>query len=102
MSNPIILYSPEAEGLRLGPGVSTSRESVPGEVIVFEQGYARVDGDDYPDLERWIRATGTPPVRVLGADEAVAGEGATCPVCGRVLKTEFGLNSHLRSHAPKA
>ena len=96
----ITLYSPEARGLKLGPGVATGSESVPDEVIVFADGYATIETAEFPDWERWASSPGTPPVRSLGADEAAATDpdGFTCPECGRIVKSQFGLNSHLRSH----
>jgi hypothetical protein len=100
VGTPITLYSEEAEGLKLGPGNPVDSQSIPGELIVFERGFATIDPDDFPDLDRWINATGTPRIRVLGADEttSAAEGGHVCPIDGRSFKTEFALNGHLRSH----
>jgi hypothetical protein len=94
----ITLYSDEAAGLKLGPGNPIDSQSLPGEVIVFERGFATIDPDDFPDLERWINAPGTPRIRVLGPDESVDESGVSCPRCDRRFKTDFALNGHLRSH----
>lgn len=105
-SKQIALYCEETPGLKLGTGNTTSINEVPaGDVIVFRDGFATFDAADFPDWEKWVKAPGTPHIRVLdeASDDATVAEGAIeCPECGRLLKSEFGLTSHLRTHAPKA
>ena len=103
MSKQISLYCEETPGLKLGTGNTSSINEVPaGDVIVFRDGFATFDASEFPDWERWIKAPGTPFIRVLDEGDATVAEGASeCPVCGRLLKSEFGLTGHLRSHAPK-
>lgn len=110
----ITLYCEETPGLKLGPGITatvrTTAEDgdpaplVPGDVIVFRDGFASFDEAEFPLWQRWVNAPGTPFIRVVdeGAGEAVEAAGSVeCPVCGRLLKSEFGLKSHLKTHAPK-
>jgi len=105
MSKEVTLYCQETPSLKLGPGsTGDTGQSVPGQVIVFAHGFATFDEGEFPDWERWVDAPGTPTIRVVDAasGEATEAEGAvTCPVCGKAFKSDFALNSHLRSHAPK-
>jgi hypothetical protein len=104
MGKIINLYCAETPGLKLGTGSASTINEVPaGDVIVFRDGYAVFDADEFPDWERWVAAPGTPTIRILDEAEATSAVGAVeCPTCGRSFKSEFGLNSHLRTHAPKA
>lgn len=95
----ITLYCPETPGLKLGPGTIGQEGSVPGSVIVFRDGYATFEADEYPEWARWAFAPGSPTIRVLEGDEAA--EGATCPECGKTFKSDRALNGHLLSHRPK-
>ncbi|HEY6014505.1 MAG TPA: C2H2-type zinc finger protein [Candidatus Limnocylindrales bacterium] len=96
----VTAYCHEAHGLKLGPG--TGQVDIPGQLIVFRDGYATFDTADYPDFERWL--VGAPPIRILDSAEGeVAADDAEfkCPVCGKGFKTEKQLNGHLMSHKPK-
>jgi len=94
----LTLYSPEAEGLRLGPG--TGDIQAPGQVIVFQGGYATIDEADFPDWRAWLR--GAPPIEVLDEGEVPATAAAfVCDKCGKGFATKKGLNGHRLSHRPK-
>lgn len=114
MGKTITLHCEETPGLKLGPGVvqtvrtvqlpGDTEPLVAGDVIVFSNGFATFDADEFPDWERWVRSAGTPAIRVIdeAAGEATGAETETpveCPICQRTFKTEFGLKGHLRSHA---
>jgi hypothetical protein len=69
--------------------------------IVFHRGFATVEMT--PENTRMLAHTArTYPLEDLGVDSDVvpaASPGSVdCPVCGKTLKTPFGLKSHLRSH----
>lgn len=101
----ITLYCQETPGLKLGPGVSSAVGDLPvGDVIEFRDGFTTFDEETYPDWARWVAAPGSPTIVVVDAasGEATSADGAVeCPVCGKLLKSEFGLKSHLKTHAPK-
>lgn len=101
----IALYCEETPGLKLGTGNTASINDTPaGDVIVFRDGFATFEEREFPDWGKWIKAPGTPHIRVLdeASGDAMVAEGAVeCPECGRLLKSEFGLTGHLRTHAPK-
>lgn len=105
MSKQISLYCEETPGLKLGTGNTSSINDVPaGDVIEFRNGFATFDAAEFPDWERWVKAPGTPLIRVLdeeGGDATTSIGAVECPVCGRLLKSDFGLTGHLRTHAPK-
>ncbi len=88
------LYCHEAHGLKLGPGIG--QVNIPGELIVFRDGYAEVDLADYPDFGKWV--VGAPPIRVLDDASGESAEGVECPVCGKTFKSDKALNGHLISH----
>jgi hypothetical protein len=93
----VILYCPDVPELKLGPGVTATDP----DLIVFSGGYAEIADDD-PLLAvklRWIAHPGTPPIRVLDADEAPdTGAAVTCPVCSKAFATDRQLNGHLLVH----
>lgn len=95
----VTAYCHEAHGLKLGPG--TGQVNIPGELIVFRDGYATFDTAEYPDFPKWL--VGAPPIRVLDSaeGEVAAGDGVECPVCGKGFATEKQLNGHLISHRPR-
>ncbi len=102
----VTLYCEETPGLKLGPGTTSSfaDDRPAGDVIVFRDGFATFEAKDYPDWERWVRAPGTPTIRVVdvAAGEAVSADTAVeCPVCGKQFATERALNGHLLSHRRK-
>jgi hypothetical protein len=115
MGKTISLFCEEAEGLKLGPGVTATVRTFQeegstepltvGDVIVFSGGFAKFDEDEFPDWKRWVEAPGTPTIRIVNEEAGEATERTTetvaCPICGRELKSEFGLKSHLRTHEPK-
>jgi hypothetical protein len=95
----IILFCPEAEGLKLGPSPK------PGEYIAFRDGWARFDPATFPEWETWVNHPGTPRIEVLPSDTEQVPAGAVnsfaCPVCDKAFGSNFALTGHLRSHAPK-
>ena len=99
----ITLYCEEARGLRLGPGVGNIQ--APGQVIVFQDGFASFDDKDFPDYQAWFR--GAPHIEIL---EAAAGQvvtGGSEFVCERhdppkAFKNQKALNGHLLSHRKAA
>lgn len=102
----ITLFCEETPGLKLGPGTTSSFADgrPPGDVIVFFRGFATFEADDYPDWERWVRAPGTPYIRVVDveAGEATSADaGVACPICSKPFATEKSLNGHLLSHRRK-
>lgn len=118
----VTLYCEETPELKLGPGTTGSWPGAPGhvdttggwvdptpqreggDVIVFGRGFAEFKEDDFPEWRTWIKAPGTPFIRVIdeSTGEGLAGDAAhICPIDGRMFKSEFALNGHLRSHAPK-
>lgn len=92
MGKTISLYCPETPGLKLGP------ESE----LVFTDGYAQFDADDFPDWPKWVYHGGTPPIEILSEDAATSAEGSfQCPQCDKPpFATKRGLNGHLMSHRP--
>jgi len=106
MSKQVTLFCEETPGLKLGPGNTSTILDLPaGNVIVFVDGFATFDPAEFPDWERWSKASGTPHIRVVdesSGEATTADEGVPCPICGKTFKSDFGLNGHLRSHAPKA
>lgn len=99
----ITLYCEEARGLRLGPGIGNIQ--TPGQVIVFQEGFASFDDRDFPDYQAWF--AGAPHIEILEADSGrVAGSDSAEFVCERhdppkAFKNQKALNGHLLSHAPK-
>lgn len=92
MGKQITLYCPETPGLKLGPGSE----------IIFTDGYAVFDSDDFPDWPVWRLHPGTPPITILDEDAATSGDGSfQCPKCDKPpFATQKGLNGHLLSHRP--
>lgn len=93
----VTLYSPEAPGLKLGPGRAGSEDC-----LVFVDGYADVADDDLPRVMDWIRASGPncPPIRILDASEGRLTDPAAprCDQCGRAFADDRALRAHLLSH----
>lgn len=89
----ITLFCRETPGLKLGPDNQ----------IVFVDGYADVDTEQYPEWTDWAYHSGTPHIRVVDEGESTSAteESVLCPVCNRPFKTERALNGHLLSHRPK-
>jgi|GEM_PF-5194049 len=99
MAKDITLYCAEATGLKLGPGTIGQESSADGQVIVFVGGYASFDPDAFPEWERWVKAPGTPYIRVLDAEESTPDDDShDCAVCGKSFKSARSLNGHLLSH----
>jgi len=99
---PIVTaYCDEAKGLKLGPGLGYAQD--PGKLIVFRDGYATFDLEEFPEFERW--RIGAPPIDILdeSAGEIAATETAefVCGVEGRAFATKRALNGHRMSHRPK-
>jgi hypothetical protein len=94
----ITVYCNEAKGLKLGPGLGIV--SVPGDLIVFEDGYATFEEKDYPHWQEWRFAVGTPFLEVLDEGEVAATPEAefVCPNCGKAFATKNKLNGHRMSH----
>ena len=95
----ITAYCDEAHGLRLGPG--TGNIQTPGQVIVFQDGYATFDEHDFPDWKRWL--AGAPHIEIL--DDSAGEIPATtaehvCSTCGKGFTTKAKLNGHRMSHRP--
>ena len=103
----MILYCPETPDLKLGPGIKMGDP----DIVVFVGGYAEIDEADplFEAKMSWVRHSGTPPIRVLGKDEApsTAPGAVTCPVCGKYFADddkstgEARLNGHLIQHRRK-
>lgn len=92
MAKIITLLCLETPGLKLGPNAE----------IVFDQGYADVDTEQYPQWAEWAYHPGSPFIRALSGDEGnPATGGLPCPTCGKVFKNQKSLNAHLLSHRPK-
>lgn len=97
----ITAYCADAQGLKLGPGITGNPAiQTPGEVIVFERGYATFDEADFPLWRSWL--VGAPTIEVLDEGEVIA-EGAefVCAVCGKAFESKTKLNGHRMSHRPK-
>ncbi len=60
MGKLITLICDETPGLKLGPGD-------PGQLIVFDRGYAEFDEEEYPKWRKWVEAPGTPHIEVIEA-----------------------------------
>jgi hypothetical protein len=98
MGKKLTLICDETPSLKLGPG--TGPGQTPGELIVFAYGFADVDRDDYPNLDAWLSAPGTPHIEVIaaGSDRVPTGTGFVCPTCGKSFSTQKALNGHRLSH----
>jgi hypothetical protein len=96
MSKTINLYCRETPGLKLGPGEKGD--------IIFLQGYATFDEDDFPDWQTWVAHPGTPAIEVLDTGEAATFAGLDefqCPDCEKPpFKSSKALNGHRLSHRP--
>lgn len=94
----ITLVCLETPGLKLGPGLGL--QNVPGELIVFSDGYASFDEADFPQWLEWRFAVGTPFIEVLDEGEVAATPDAefVCPSCGKAFATKQKLNGHRMSH----
>lgn len=101
MAPQITLYCEEAQGLRLGPGFGNI--AIPGQLLVFQEGYATFDEAEYPDWRDWLR--GAPHIELLDEAAGEAGSGdiaaVACPKCGKGFKTQKALNGHMMGHAPR-
>lgn len=95
----ITLACLETPNLKLGPGLGTV--STPGDLIVFTNGYATFESDDYPDWVEWQLHPGSPFIEVLDAGEIAATDpdAIVCPTCGKAFATKKALNGHRLSHA---
>jgi hypothetical protein len=95
----ITAYCNDAHGLKLGPGLGL--QQTPGELIVFDRGYATFDEDEFPDWRSWL--LGAPHIEVLDEGEVVADETAefVCATCGKAFESKAKLNGHRMSHRPK-
>ncbi|NJD27204.1 MAG: C2H2-type zinc finger protein [Chloroflexi bacterium] len=97
----VTLYCKETPGLKLGPGIK------PGDrdIIEFKDGYADLDPADPAFAEKmsWVTAPGTPPIRILDADEVPLNtpDAVFCPECGKPFATDRQLNGHLIQHRRK-
>jgi len=74
-----------------------------GNTVAFHRGFAEVEMT--PDNTRMLLYTQRSyPLEDLGPDTDIGVSGdpgtATCPECGYVSKSEFGLKAHLRKHKP--
>ena len=70
-------------------------ETIGGEVIVHHLPYPSTS----PQLEKYLARGFTferPPEPTIKKSDEI-----TCPICGRVCKSQFGLQAHLRSHKEK-
>jgi hypothetical protein len=98
----ITAFCEDAHSLKLGPGLGLQQTK--GELIVFSQGYAIFDEEDFPDWRAWA-AAGAPHIEVLEAAEigrATPGDATfTCDVCGKSYASKKALNGHRMSHRPK-
>jgi hypothetical protein len=71
MGKTITLICRETPYLKLGPGMSGTPgpwsivDSVPGQVIAFNRGFAEFDEKEYPDWRKWVAAKGTPHIKVI-------------------------------------
>lgn len=103
----ITAYCAEAQGLRLGPGLGNT--PIPGELIVFQEGYATFEESDYPNWEEWRR--GAPFIEILdsGAGEvpAIGDAEFVCDIEDgkhdgpKAFATKAALNGHKMSHRKK-
>lgn len=96
----ITVYCEDAKGLKLGPGEGLT--PIPGELIVFTDGYATFEESDYPEWREWQFAVGTPHLEVLSEGEVAADDAAefVCATCGKAFETKNKLNGHRMSHRP--
>lgn len=97
----ITLVCLETPGLKLGPGEGLIQ--TPGSLIVFTNGYATFDSEDFPDWVEWQYAIGTPFIEVLDEGEVAATPEAefVCPSCGKAFASKQKLNGHRMSHKTK-
>jgi hypothetical protein len=94
----ITAHCAEATGLKLGPGLGLQQD--PGNLIVFERGYATFDEKDFPLWRTWL--VGAPHIEVLDEGEVNANDAEfVCETCGRAFATKQKLNGHRMSHVPK-
>jgi C2H2-type zinc finger protein len=92
MGKKITLYCQDASGLKLGPNSE----------IVFYEGFATVDVEEFPEWADWAFHSGTPFIRVVDEGEATsAGSSHVCPICNKSFASAKALNGHLISHKPK-
>jgi hypothetical protein len=97
----ITAYCADAQGLKLGPGnPGTPAIQTPGEVIVFDRGYATFDEKDFPLWRTWL--VGAPTIEVLDEGEVIATDAEfVCATCGKAFESKAKLNGHRMSHRPK-
>lgn len=103
----LVLFCQEVPELKLGPGRLDDETNL----IRFRDGFAYLEEDD-PDFDekrRWLTAAGTPPIEILGSEEAEGRTLATelsefpCPRCGKAFATQKSLNGHIfGAHRPNA
>jgi len=101
-------YSKDEPELKIGEPVKGplgdgTEHVVSPAAIVFHRGFAEVEMT--PDNTRMLLYTQRSyPLEDLGPDTDIGVSGdpgtATCPECGYVSKSEFGLKAHLRKHKP--
>jgi len=96
MSTIVTAYCEDAKGLKLGPGLGGEQKA--GSLIVFRDGYATFDLEDFPDFHKWL--VGAPTIEILDEDGEVPAVGAefVCPVEGKAFATKKALNGHRMSH----
>jgi hypothetical protein len=101
-------YSPDSPELQIGEpvrevGDNGEEHTVRSADIVFRRGFADVELTER-NLKLIDHTRRTYPLEDLGPSSDVVAEGttgsATCPECGKTLKTPLALKGHLRSHKP--
>lgn len=93
----IVLMCLSHPAMKLGPGAEPE--------IQFRGGFARVDTDQYPEWERWVRHPSTPEDIVnLGSDDVVEPgvTSWTCDRCEGIFADKLELIRHRRTCVKKA